>query len=380
MNKHYAIRITLIAASFFLCASAFAQTGDADARKHLVRGMAAVEMAKNEEDLLVAVEEFRKATEIAPNMAAAWYNLGSVQSKTGQFKEAIASYNRYLALAPQATDAARVNDEIIKLEFRMEQTNKVNSRGGTWVAEDGTLFRMKVLGANHLILTSDDYYVPDTEVESTYPIAGNVPVSTAVAVKYDLTLQGNKISGAWSRAGFTADKCKVPDDGAEVTGELQEANHTLILHYAFTKFSAHTFMSLLSDDYCGSVETVAKKETEKKFFGPLPKGGLGITLGGVHAYWAGGFSSVKYGWTGHLVVGQLESSSPAYAAGLRLKDEILTIDGATVASLSGSDAIRKLRGEPGTEIVLTVSRKKASDPVTITLRRVEIPDNQWGLH
>ena len=107
MNKSY-YRIMIIALIIMgLASPVFAQNSDEEARKYLVRGMAAIEMAKSEDDLTIAVAEFKKATEIAPDMAAAWYNLGSVQSKTGQINDAIASYRRYLTLAPQAEDARR---------------------------------------------------------------------------------------------------------------------------------------------------------------------------------------------------------------------------------------------------------------------------------
>ena len=57
------------------------------------------------DDLALAADEFRKATEIAPDMAAAWYNLGAVLAKTGPVDEAMAAYRRYLALSPGAADA-----------------------------------------------------------------------------------------------------------------------------------------------------------------------------------------------------------------------------------------------------------------------------------
>ncbi|MBA4391496.1 MAG: formylglycine-generating enzyme family protein [Syntrophus sp. (in: bacteria)] len=116
----------LIITSFIimgLAAPVFGQSSADEARKHLVRGMAAIEMAKSEAELTAAAAEFKKATELAPTMAAAWYNLGSVQSKMGQLKDAIASYRRYVILAPKADDAQLVNDEIIKLEYRLERAS-----------------------------------------------------------------------------------------------------------------------------------------------------------------------------------------------------------------------------------------------------------------
>lgn len=124
-----------------LAAPAFGQNSDEQARKHLVRGMAAIEMAKTDAELAPAAAEFQKATELAPDMAAGWFNLGSVQSKMGQLKDAIASYRRYLVLAPKADDARLVNEEIIKLEYKLELAEaKVLKRDGRFIAyADGTV-------------------------------------------------------------------------------------------------------------------------------------------------------------------------------------------------------------------------------------------------
>ncbi len=52
-----------------------------DARRHFIRGMAALEIAKTKDDLVLAIDEFSMATEISPKMAVAWYNLGKAQEQ-----------------------------------------------------------------------------------------------------------------------------------------------------------------------------------------------------------------------------------------------------------------------------------------------------------
>jgi len=123
---------------FVASTSALAGNNDEEARKYLIRGVAAIEMAKSEKELAKAVVEFKKATELAPDMAAAWYNLGQVQVKIGQLKEAMESYRKYLALAPEAEDAKRIKDEIIKLEYRLETMERSNATGKTMeIKNDG---------------------------------------------------------------------------------------------------------------------------------------------------------------------------------------------------------------------------------------------------
>jgi hypothetical protein len=361
-------------------ASSFAQDAATESRRHLVRGVAAIEMAKSDADLALAEEEFRRATVIAPDFAAAWLHLGKVQATLGEYAGAIDSFKRYLALAPTtAPDAAAIGDEIIKLEFRQEQAEKVKSRGGTWVAEDGTSYRL-VLDGNRITLSTADHHISDAEAVSSYPIAGKVPISTPVALQYSLALQGNRVTGSWRRAAVKADACTIPEDNGEVAGEFQDADHMLKLQYIRTKYHAYTLIGILTDDFCREVVAVEKQEVEKRFFGPLPQGGLGVALYGIHSYWPGGFSMVQFGWSGHLGVGGIDETSPAFAAGLRKGDEILAIDNAAVKNLSASEAILRLRGAPGTEVVLSVLRKKPDEAVTVRLRRVVITDKQFGMH
>jgi len=145
LYKSYYITIVTAFIITGLTTMVFGQNSSEEARKHLVRGMAAIEMSKNEDGLAAAAAEFAKATQIEPNLASAWYNLGSVQSKMGQLKDAIASYRRYLILAPKADDARLVNDEIIKLEYRIEREEaRILKRDGRFIAYlDGTVLDTK---------------------------------------------------------------------------------------------------------------------------------------------------------------------------------------------------------------------------------------------
>lgn len=61
--------------------------------------------------------------------------------------------------------------------------------------------------------------------------------------------------------------------------------------------------------------------------------------------------------------------SPAETAGLRAGDKIIAIDGETAIDLSVENAIKKIRGEKGTVVSLTVIRKNEKDPITIEVIR-----------
>lgn len=143
MNTSCGRRVILILLIMGLTAPVFSQGKDEEAHKHFIRGIAAIEMAKSEEDLVKAAAEFKKATEIAPDMAMAWNNLGSVLAKIGQYKEAIESYRKYLALLPQGDNATKISDEIIKLEYRLEQAESFKSMSGNWKAFGGNRYRIE---------------------------------------------------------------------------------------------------------------------------------------------------------------------------------------------------------------------------------------------
>lgn len=72
--------------------------------------------------------------------------------------------------------------------------------------------------------------------------------------------------------------------------------------------------------------------------------------------------------SGTFVVSTFPRSS-AFRAGLRFGDKILKVDGASVADLSVSEIKKKIRGEQGTVVRLTIERAATGRIETITLRR-----------
>ena len=114
-----------------------AETVSEEAQRYMARGFAAVEMAKAPKDYESAVSEFEQAAKLAPNWPDVYFNLGSVQAKAGNYGEAVRQYKRYLELAPNAPDAAKVREEIYKLEYRAEEEKaKEIKRDGRFIAYD----------------------------------------------------------------------------------------------------------------------------------------------------------------------------------------------------------------------------------------------------
>jgi len=138
-------KILLMMMTFLLCAApAWAQQGIPEAaKKHLLAGIDAIETAKTPADFDKAVGEFETAAKIAPDVPDVYYYLGKTLSMTrGRTKQAIDAYNRYLALAPNAPDAAKVKAEIAELEKMRAWSRKSGSIGMAAVAlPDGFYLR-----------------------------------------------------------------------------------------------------------------------------------------------------------------------------------------------------------------------------------------------
>lgn len=99
------------------------------------------------------------------------------------------------------------------------------------------------------------------------------------------------------------------------------------------------------DPHCQFMEPVTyqemKEETEGKF------GGLGIQIG-----------LSKEGFL--TVIAPIEDT-PASRAGILAGDRITKIEGKSTERLSIGDAVKQLRGEPGTKVTVTIFRSKAKE-------------------
>ena len=71
------------------------------------------------------------------------------------------------------------------------------------------------------------------------------------------------------------------------------------------------------------------------------------------------------------VVSPIEDT-PAYKAGVKSGDLIVKLDDTPVKGMSLNDAVKKMRGKPGTNIPLTIVRKGENKPITVTITRAVI--------
>ena len=97
--------------------------------------------------------------------------------------------------------------------------------------------------------------------------------------------------------------------------------------------------------------TEMREDTAGKF------GGLGITIG------------MREGLL--TVISPMEGT-PAFRAGILPDDKIVEIDGETTDKLDLSDAVKRLRGDPGTDVTIKVFRPRIQKYKTFTLERAII--------
>jgi carboxyl-terminal processing protease len=75
---------------------------------------------------------------------------------------------------------------------------------------------------------------------------------------------------------------------------------------------------------------------------------------------------------GHIVVVTSIADTPAERAGLRRGDRLMAVDGAPLQDPSVEKVVRLIRGEPGTELKLTIFRPAQDREFTVTLKRQRI--------
>jgi len=81
-----------------------------------------------------------------------------------------------------------------------------------------------------------------------------------------------------------------------------------------------------------------------------------------------------------MIIAPLEGT-PAKRAGLKAGDEIVKVNGTLGADLTLEEAVDLIRGEPGTEVVLTILRKEWDTPKEIKIIRdiIKIPSLSWEI-
>ncbi len=124
MNSRSLLAPLLIGLIFLTAIPSLAQSVFDEAKRFFDRGQAALEIAQTDADYEAAINEFSKAAQLAPDWPDVFYALGQVQEKLGRYADAMASFKRWLNLAPAAPDAEAVKSLINRLEYKLEKVSE----------------------------------------------------------------------------------------------------------------------------------------------------------------------------------------------------------------------------------------------------------------
>lgn len=133
-----------------------------------------------------------------------------------------------------------------------------------------------------------------------------------------------------------------------------------------TKEKLHGAIQGLADSYGDPYTTFLPPEESKSFVESISGtfGGVGMEI------------DVK---DGVLTVIAPLKGTPAEAAGIKAGDIIAAIDGKTTEGLSVEEAVRKIRGEVGTEVEFTIIRAGKPLIVKVTRQVIEVPETDDGI-
>ncbi|PKN52816.1 MAG: hypothetical protein CVU55_06240 [Deltaproteobacteria bacterium HGW-Deltaproteobacteria-13] len=198
-----------------------AATVSEEAKRYMTRGVTAIEMAKTPGDYALAIPEFEQAARLAPDWPEVYFNLGGVQAKIGDYTSAMKNYQRYLELAPQSPDAAKVRDEIYKLEYRRDRDKLATTIAGTWTASNGHKFKLLLDGSRlQLIRDQGEDILHLKSMGKTY----TGPMTDAPPLVFSGIMVGDKISGQYVQAAGKGSKhCILPERKGSFEGTIDVA-------------------------------------------------------------------------------------------------------------------------------------------------------------
>lgn len=346
-----------------LSAAVLAQDVPEEARRHLLRGQAALEMAKSPQDLQLAIRELEQAARFAPEWPDIHFNLGMVRAKAGDLAGAIASYNRYLQLAPGAADAQKVRDEVIKLEFRQEQATVRQAMSGVWVGSGGSYAVQMAEGK--LTVSSNAKSLDSTDAEEIFvPLVGRMtmPVTARATFSMRGEVSGSLMRGDWRRGEYKLGDCVIPADSGSFEGEISLDGTRMTAQ--FTKRRYHVVYGVSVMGYpCHEVTELEPVQETLVLYGPLGEGKIGVN---VHYPDDTDFSpGASKNHTLYPV-----KNGPAAQAGMVEGTLLLMIDGVNVPTLEPGEVQYRLTGPAGSIVRLTVLPPKGTAPVELAVTRV----------
>jgi carboxyl-terminal processing protease len=209
-------------------------------------------------------------------------------------------------------------------------------------------------------------------------VAGDPPRRSpvlAIAIAIVAVLAG----GALFMAGFSLGRHDFSQPGTPASDErafdpFWNTYHTIVDRYAggpvdktkLIEGAIKGMIAALDDPYSSYLTSEEFQATLQGISGQFE--GIGAEIGTQNATGAT-TDCATLGSDCKLVIISPIDGSPAEKAGVKAGDIVLTVDGTSLDGLTVDGARDRIRGKKGTEVVLTVSRKGAPDPIELTITR-----------
>lgn len=168
-----------------------------EAEKYMARGRAGVKSAKDQTGFIRASWEYKKAINAAPWFADAYYNLGVVYDKAGDYPAAIYYLKLFIAGATTEQDKKEAKSLLYEIEFRIEEKgriakekqkaeaekrNRINVLAGTWTRKgwshayeqptfNGTWYKE---GTSHVTINGNSFSTTVKTSGWTYAYSGTI--------------------------------------------------------------------------------------------------------------------------------------------------------------------------------------------------------------
>lgn len=228
------------------------------ARQHFQKGVALIEKAQTPDDLRDALTQFEAAADLAPQWPEIHYNLAQLAAETDKPAKAIKEFRRYLDLSPEASDRAKVQEEIARQQGLIAIKRKVGLPGVTFAAMPDGIWVMQIYPGSRVANTGLRKGAKIIAVEETSVAGATLEdffrAIDATTVESDAIKAGNKArlfarSVGHARSGkMAASGDKVEETGPIVKMKIKSPGMDLIGTLFFKKSMFHSNMIEIEAD------------------------------------------------------------------------------------------------------------------------------------
>ena len=268
------IRFALIAITVFLTASSVradvcpdnvpedSVQRRAQAKKWFSNG----EVAAKQGDDVAALKAYQCSLKFVPHGFTA-YNIAQVSERVGDLELAIASYNQYLLLVPEATDAQEVNERVESLKVRLSIAREKERAMAAEVSRRNAMARARTQAQESKPAKSVDV---ESSSGSNYRTAAWIVYGGSGAV-----LVTGVIMNILARNKMDTCNSKYNTTGDQSAAESSCSSAKSLAYTSYALFGVGAAAALV-----GTVLVLHPTESSDVALNGLPEGGLSLGWGG----------------------------------------------------------------------------------------------------